>query len=211
MNEYETQEEEIHWNTPVYVKQEAETTEEFMAKKVFHQADFLNAVRCWINARCIALGNKEIYYYRHYGFLIDLMQVLKKDLDQVLSSPSYYPAIEKARKEGLKKLQRLSSSLESDLKIAYDNLPSELTDLISDETNADDLRKALGGLDTSNRRELLGAAPDGFEMLADPFEGTSIQKEQSQPKETSVETPKVETETAAPRRKTFSFNKKSAS
>ncbi len=165
------------WQEPVYQKQQNETIEEFMAKKTFHQVDFLNAVHCWINARCIQLGNKEIYAYRHYGFLIDLMEEAKKDVQEVLSDPKYYPAIENVRANGLKKLQRIASSLESDLKIAYDNLPSELTDLISDETQASDLKAMLGAIDTSNTPELLGAAPDGFEMLEDPFAGTSIEKE----------------------------------
>ncbi len=195
------------WQEPVYTKQESETIEEFMAKKAFHQVDFLNAVQCWINARCIALGKKEIYTYRHYGFLVDLMEETKKDVQEVLSAPKYYPAIETVRADGLKKLQRFITSLENDLKTAYDNLPSELTDLISDSTNADDLRKMLGAVDTSNKPELLGAAPDGFEMLEDPFEGTSIAKEMK--KKTTPQTPAGTT--SQPSKKSgLSFTKKTA-
>ncbi len=198
------------WQEPVYKQQENETIEEFMAKKAFHQVDFLNAVQCWVNARCIALGNKEIYTYRHYGFLIDLMEETKKDVQEVLSAPKYYPAIESVRQEGLKKLQRFITSLENDLKTAYDNLPSELTDLISDQTSANDLRKMLGGLDTSNKPELLGEAPDGFEMLEDPFEGTSIAKEMK--KKTTPQTPAgITSAPTQPVKKTgLSFNKKTA-
>ena len=195
------------WQEPVYTKQENETIEEFMAKKAFHQVDFLNAVQCWVNARCIALGNKEIYAYRHYGFLVDLMEQTKKDVQEVLSAPKYYPAIEAVRQDGLKKLQRYIASLESDLKTAYDNLPSELTDLISDSTSANDLRKMLGAIDTSNKPELLGEAPDGFEMLEDPFEGTSIAKEMK--RKSTPQTPAGTT--AQPPKKTgLSFNKKNA-
>ncbi len=192
-----------NWRIPVYQQQPAETNEEFMAKKVFHQLDFLTAVRCWINARCISLGNKEIYSYRHYGFLIDVMEEAKKDLKIVLASPTFYPAIEKARKDGLNQLQSSLKSLESDLKIAYDNLPSELTDLIADSTNVDDLRKALGAVDTSNKPELLGVAPDGFEMLDDPFDGIDTEKT----KITSSQTD----QNGIQKKKTFSFNKKNAS
>ena len=191
------------WRTPVYKPEKQETNEEFMAKKVFHQLDFLTAVRCWINARCISLGNKEIYSYRHYGFLIDLMEETKKDLEIVLASPTFYPAIEQVRAEGLKLLQSALKALESDLKIAYDNLPSELTDLISDSTNVDDLKKMLGALDTSNKPELLGVAPDGFEMLEDPFDGIDTSKTKitsSQSDQNSIQ-----------KKKTFSFNKKNAS
>ena len=205
---YDTEEDnqasdEDFWQTPVYVQQKAESNEEFMAKKVFHQTDFLNAVRCWVNARCIALGNKEIYTYRHYGFLVDLMETTKKDMQEVLSDPTYYPALESVRKGGLKKLQSLMVSLENDLQIAYDNLPSELTALISDSVNSDDVRASLGRLDTSNKPELLGVAPDGFEMVEDPFEGLSLE-----PKKPL----KTEKEKTTTKKKTgLSFNKKNAS
>ena len=197
---------EDFWRTPVYVPQKGETTEEFMAKKTFHQSDFLNAVRCWINARCIAEGNKEIYFYRHYGFLIDVMEETKKDLKEVLSSPKYYPAIEQIRPDGIKQLQSLLTLIENDLEIAYDNLPSELTDLINDTTNANDLRNALGGLDTSNKPELLGAAPDGFEMLEDPFEGLKLEpkKPRGTPAGTAAQKEKA-------KKSGLSFNKKNAS
>ncbi len=191
------------WKTPVYEQQKTETNEEFMARKVFHQLDFLTAVRCWINARCISLGNKEIYTYRHYGFLIDVMEESKKDLEVVLASPTFYPAIEQVRVDGLKQLQSFLKSLESDLQTAYDNLPSELTDLISDSTDVSDLKKMLGSLDTSNKPELLGAAPDGFEMLDDPFVDIDTEKKQitsSQKEENGIQ-----------KKKTFSFNKKTAS
>lgn len=190
------------WRYPVYEIKKSETNEEFMARKVFHQMDFLNAVRCWINARCISLGNKEIYSYRHYGFLIDLMEETKKDLDVVLASPAFYPAVEQVRADGLKQLQTLIKSLESDLKIAYDNLPSELTDLISDSTNVNDLKQMLGAIDTSNKPELLGVAPDGFEMLDDPFDGIDIQKTKN--------TSSQNQENGIQKKKTFSFNKKTA-
>ena len=205
---YDTEEDnqasdEDFWQTPVYVQQKAESNEEFMAKKVFHETDFLNAVRCWVNARCIALGNKEIYTYRHYGFLVDLMETTKKDMQEVLSDPTYYPALESVRKGGLKKLQSLMVSLENDLQIAYDNLPSELTALISDSVNSDDVRASLGRLDTSNKPELLGVAPDGFEMVEDPFEGLSLE-----PKKPL----KTEKEKTTTKKKTgLSFNKKNAS
>lgn len=191
------------WRTPVYEPQQPETNEEFMSRKVFHQIDFLTAVRCWINARCISLGNKEIYSYRHYGFLIDIMEETKKDLEIVLGSPTYYPAVEQVRPDGIKQLQSFLKSLESDLKTAYDNLPSELTDLISDSTNVNDLKKMLGALDTSDKPELLGVAPDGFEMLDDPFDGIDTEKTKIPPSQKD--------QNGIQKKKTFSFNKKNAS
>ena len=61
----------------------------------------------------------------------------------------------------------------------------------------------LGALDTSNKPELLGVAPDGFEMLEDPFDGIDTSKTKitsSQSDQNSIQ-----------KKKTFSFNKKNAS
>ena len=150
-----------------------ETNEQFLARKAFKQLDFVNMVHSWMDARCISLGNIEIYTYKHYGFLIDAMEQTKKDIKEVLSSPAYYPAIEATRPNGLQMLQNSLVALEKDLEIAYDNAPSETTALIKDDVNPDEARRMLGMIDTSNKKEYLGPAPDGFEMLDDPFDDTN--------------------------------------
>ena len=150
-----------------------ETNEQFLARKAFKQLDFVNMVHSWMDARCISLGNIEIYTYKHYGFLIDAMEQTRKDIKEVLSSPAYYPAIEATRPNGLQMLQNSLVALEKDLEIAYDNAPSETTALIKDDVNPDEARRMLGMLDTSNKKEYLGPAPDGFEMLDDPFDDTN--------------------------------------
>lgn len=164
-------EEEMPEAEPVpYVAPVPETNEQFMAKKAFHQVDFINSVRSWINARCIALGQIEIYAYKYYGFLVDVMEQTKKDVEEILSDPVYYPAIEQERENGLQIMQNMLRSLEEDLQIAYDNAPSEATPLIDDDLGTSDLKNSLGRLDTSNQKEYLGPAPDGFEMVDDPYE-----------------------------------------
>ncbi len=147
-----------------------ETNEQFLARKAFKQLDFINIVHSWMDARCISLGNIEIYNYKHYGFLIDAMEQAKKDIQEVLASPAYYPAIEAARPNGLQTLQNSLVALEKDLEVAYDNAPSERTALIKDEIDTDEARRMLGMIDTTNRKEYLGPAPDGFEMIDDPFD-----------------------------------------
>ncbi len=152
-----------------YQPEQPETNEQFLAHKAFRQLDFVNTVHSWIDARCIGLGNIEIYNYKHYGFLIDAMEQAKKDIQEVLSSPAYYPAIETARPNGLQTLQNSLVALEKDLEVAYDNASSETTALIRDEIDTAEARRMLGMVDTTNRKEYLGPAPDGFEMIDDPF------------------------------------------
>ncbi|MBQ9090330.1 MAG: hypothetical protein IJY58_04710 [Alphaproteobacteria bacterium] len=155
---------------PQYQPQKPETNEQFLAKKAFKQLDFVNGVHAWIEARCIGLGNIEIYKYKHYGFLVDAMEQARKNIKEVLASPAYYPAIEATRLNGLQTLQNSLVALEKDLETAYDNLPGEITNLIKEDIDSDEARRMLGMLDTSTRKEYLGPAPDGFEMIDDPFD-----------------------------------------
>ena len=155
---------------PHYQPQKPETNEQFLAKKAFKQLDFVNGVHAWIEARCIGLGNIEIYKYKHYGFLVDAMEQARKNIKEVLASPAYYPAIEATRLNGLQTLQNSLVALEKDLETAYDNLPGEITNLIKEDIDSDEARRMLGMLDTSTRKEYLGPAPDGFEMIDDPFD-----------------------------------------
>ncbi len=156
--------------TEKYQPEKPETNEQFLARKAFKQIDFINLVHSWMDARCIGLGNIEIYNYKHYGFLIDAMEQAKKDIQEVLASPAYYPAIEATRPNGLQTLQNSLVALEKDLEVAYDNAQSETTSLIHDEIDTDEARRMLGMVDTTNRKEYLGPAPDGFEMIDDPFD-----------------------------------------
>ncbi len=161
-------------NAPVettpYQPEEPESNEQFLAKRAFRQLDFVNSVHAWIEARCIDLGKIEIYNYKHYGFLIDAMEQAKKDIQEVLASPVYYPALESVRPNGLKTLQNSLVALEKDLEIAYDNSPTESSPLVNDEIDSEEARKMLGMVDTSNQKEYLGPAPDGFEMIDDPYQ-----------------------------------------
>ncbi len=205
-------EEENWWHTPVYEPQKAESNEEFMARKTFHQLDFVNAVHSWINARCFQLGNIEIYAYKYYGFLVDAMEQTKKDIQEVLSSPAYYPAIENTRKDGLKILQNNLVSLEKDLKIAYDNAQSDVTPLIADDLNTNALRNALGMLDTSNKKEYLGPAPDGFEMVDDPYtQQEELPMEKVKKQKETIKKTSQNTQNSVQRKISFSFNKKNPS
>lgn len=209
--------EESSWKNPVYVPQKADTNEQFMAKKTFRQLDFVNAVHAWINARCITLGNIEIYAYKYYGFLVDAMEQAKTDIQEVLSKPTYYPAVEEVRKDGLKILQNSLLSLEKDLKIAYDNAQTDITPLIAENMNTNILKDALGKIDTTNKKEYLGPAPDGFEMIDDPYAETESQVEtleeqrESKNMRAQVKSASQKKQNSVQRKISFSFNKKNPS
>ncbi len=155
---------------PVFTPEQPDSPEQFMIKKTFRALDFANTLKSWINARCIQEGNIEIYAYKHYGFLIETLQLVHDDIESLLADPILYPAIEQVQENGLKTLQNSLVAIKKDLSIAHDNMPSDSTNLIGDDINTDDIKKSLGMLDTSNQKEYLGPAPDGFEVMDDPYQ-----------------------------------------
>lgn len=209
--------EKNNWKNPVYIQQKTDTNEQFMAKKTFRQLDFVNAVHSWMNARCFSLGNIEIYTYKYYGFLVDTMEQAKADIQEVLSNPAYYPAVEATREGGLKILQNSLLSLEKDLKTAYDNAQTDITPLISENVNTNILKNTLGEIDVTNKKEYLGPAPDGFEIIDEPHtkpisqlteieNGTKFENMNAQTKNTSQKA-----QNSIQRKISFSFNKKKPS
>ncbi len=138
-------------------------------EKVFRQMELTQNVQAWITARCIELGNIEIFAYPHYGFLVDLMRQTKRDIQELLADTDQLGAIAASYEDGVKRLQNMQISLERDLEIAEQNGTSEETDLLRDDLSRQDIQKTLGQLDTSGTPEYLGPAPDGFEPLMDPY------------------------------------------
>lgn len=160
-----------------------ETSDEFAIRHAFDTLDFIKRVQAWTAARCIALGNIEVFSYKYYGFLVDAMEQGKNQIRNILSNPSLYPLLEKKYENGLQILQDNLLSLEEDLRIAYANAQSDVSPLVREDLNAEEAKKALGVLDTSNTKEYLGPAPDGFEVLEDPYEEldeTQLKKEYDQ-------------------------------
>lgn len=139
-------------------------------EKVFKQIAMTQSVQAWIAARCIELGNIEVFAYPHYGFLVDLMQQTLNDIKSLLTSQELLVSIDASYPNGIRQLQNMQISLEKDLQIAYQNTDSEETPLTKETLNDSDIRRVLGRLDTSNQPEYLGPAPDGFEAVMDPYE-----------------------------------------
>ncbi len=141
----------------------------WMVEKIFRQMELTQNVQAWITARCIELGNIEIFAYPYYSFLVDLMRQTKQDIQNLLSDTELFDVINATYEDGIKRLQNMQISLERDLEIAEQNSTSEETDLISEGLTRQDIQKTLGRLDTSDTHEYLGPAPDGFEPLMDPY------------------------------------------
>ncbi len=155
-------------NHPIVEQQKAEPI--WAVEKVFKQIAMTQSVQAWIAARCIDLGNIEVFAYPHYGFLVDLMQQTLKEIKELLASQELLASIDEAYSNGIRQLQNMQLSLEKDLQIAYQNTNSEETPLTKESLSGADVKRLLGRLDTSNQAEYLGPAPDGFETIIDPYE-----------------------------------------
>ncbi len=163
-----------------------ENSENWLVEKTIREIIFVRQVQSWINARCIELGNIEKYAYKHYGFLIDLVRCTLKDIQSVLSNNALYPLVENKRKDGILFLQNTQLYLEQEIASAEENCESDITPLIADSIGREDLKKALGVIDTTQTKEYLGPAPDGFEEVADPYE-TARQDRQLQQEYSTLE------------------------
>lgn len=145
----------------------------FMVDKIERQLDFLHQTQAWISARCVELGNIEPYTYTYYGFLMDVYQQTVRDIQSVLTNADSYAVIQQKRPDAIKKLKDTEVVLKSELDFSKDLFNTNPAPLIDQDVSANQARQTLGGLDTSMKKEYLGPAPDGFEMLDDPYETES--------------------------------------
>lgn len=147
-----------------------ESEEEFKVNRVFRQIDFKSAVQAWVSARCIELGYTNNYKYRYYGFLVDVMDRTIEEINAILADETLHDFVERKKQGGIHFLQNQLIALEKESKDAHDRITADLSPLPREGLSADDVRKALGQMDLSGEKEYLGPAPDGFEMLEDPYQ-----------------------------------------
>ena len=136
-------------------------------EKIRKQADMTKEIQSWVAARCVSLGNREVFAYPYYGFVVDVMRQTRKDIQLLLDSEEMLREVNENYPGEVRHLQDYQVSLDKDLEIAQQNGISDETALISDELTGDDARRVLGQLDTSNTPEFSGPAPDGFEVILD--------------------------------------------
>ncbi|MGN1063275.1 MAG: hypothetical protein ACI4QM_03015 [Alphaproteobacteria bacterium] len=149
---------------------EAETEQSWRVGKMFRQLDFISNVQAWISVRCFELGYTDFYTYRYYGFLVDVLDRTIEDLKELLADTSVYDVIMAHRPDGVAFLQNRLLAFEKESKEAHEGVLSDLSPLPREGLSVDDLKNRLGDMDLSGKKEYLGPAPDGFEMLEDPYD-----------------------------------------
>ena len=149
------------------VAEKPKSKEFWIVDKVRKQVDMTRAVQAWVAARCVSLGNREVFAYPYYGFVVDLMHQTRDEIQEILNSGDLLQEVNAVDPGIVKELQDYQISLDKDLEIAAQNGVSEETSLINDELTGEDAKRILGQLDTSNTPEFSGPAPDGFEVILD--------------------------------------------
>lgn len=147
-----------------------ESEEEWKINKVFRQIDFEGQIQSWISGRSFELGYSNPYNYRYYGFLVDVMDKTIEEIKEVLADTKLYDLIERKKKGGVHYLQNQLIALEKQSKEAHESVASDLSPLPREDLSVDDLKKTLGQMDYSTEKEYAEPAPDGFEMVEDPYE-----------------------------------------
>lgn len=181
--------------------------EPFEIQKIKKQIALAQDLQAWIAARCIHLNKKNVYEYPFFGLMLDMMEETKNDITAVFEAPELAAFQEPDNPTGAY-LKEVKEALDADLTVAYRYLESQPSDLIKQGLDALTVRKTLGALDTSDTKEVIGPAPDGFEPLMDPYEALderAVQAEYSQ-----IETKVLSKEDVGPdEAQTFSLKKTS--
>ena len=124
----------------------------------------------WLSAWCLRMDDAEKTDYPHYGFIVDLMHDLKEKTLIVLENQLLEDLVDVEIPGGRASLERLVSSLEKEI----EDLPIDFQQSTSEKIKLN-AREILGAIDTSNVKEEMDAAPDGFELMDDPYAASTEQ------------------------------------
>ena len=176
----------VDFNAPTSVTQVP--TEEFINPKEVMQgetqmvtqnwdlANFLRQKRLyddannWLSAWCIRMDNSEKTDYPHYGFIVDIMHDLKEKIQTVLENQLLEELVEREIPGGQDAMKRLLSAIEKEL----DDLPDDFKISTAEKIKLS-AREILGAMDNSQEKEFIGPAPDGFELMDDPYAASTEQ------------------------------------
>ena len=125
------------------------------------------------------MKNIEIYAYPFYGFIVDLLRQVLKDMESIQADEAKAAAIETDFEGGQEAFDREKESIKHDIELAEQNCESATTALISEDIDMDEVKRTLGTIDDSDTVEYVGPAPDGFELLDDeaPLDEATIKKQ----------------------------------
>ena len=108
--------------------------------------------------------NAERTDYKYFGFIVDLMVDLKNNIQDMLSNPLLDEYMEIQLDTGRKGVEDFLTSLQKEL----DGLPDEWRPTEDEEDI--NLHDVLGDIDNTTNKEYIGPAPDGFELMENPYE-----------------------------------------
>ena len=151
-------------NDPQLVSQNWDITAYLKQKELF------DAANNWLSAWCIRMDNAEKTSYPYYGFIVDLMHDLKEKAQLVLENQLLEDTVDQDVPEGRIGMERVVEAIDKELEILPDEFKTSTAEKV--KLNA---REILGRIDTSTEREEIEKAPDGFELIDDPYE-TSTQQ-----------------------------------
>ncbi|MBP5534794.1 MAG: hypothetical protein J6Y03_04740 [Alphaproteobacteria bacterium] len=143
-----------NWDIAAYIKQ----------KELFDSANN------WLSAWCIRMDNAEKTAYPFYGFIVDLMHDLKEKAQLVLENQLLEDLVDREIPDGRDGMKRVMEAIDEEFEYLPDEFKTSTAEKI--KLNA---REILGKIDTSTEREIIEKAPDGFELMDDPYEASTQQ------------------------------------
>lgn len=161
--------------SPIREPKEAEKDPQFVSLNwditaYLKQKELFDAANNWLSAWCVRMDNAEKTSYPHYGFIVDLMHDLKEKAQIVLENQLLEDSVEQDVPDGRIGMEKVVEAIDKELETLPDNFKTSTAEKI--KLNA---REILGKIDTSTAREEIEKAPDGFELIDDPYE-TSTQQ-----------------------------------
>lgn len=166
---FEKEHREEQYEKPLYAAEGVSYDIPFEIAHFLREKALYEGMDAWISSRCVNLNKIEKTEYPYYGVLVDLMQSVVKDCNELLSRTDLGPSIEMWIAGGRRELTRLHVALSELISSQEDMYKTSLEDLL----DPDKMREVLGKLDLSNRKEKREPAPDGFELVDDPFSSES--------------------------------------
>ena len=160
---------ESSYQKPAYAEEGVSYDIPFEVAHFLRERALYEGMDSWIGSRCVNLNQIEKTEYPYYGVLVDLMRSVVSDCDALMSRSDLGNAVETWIPGGRKELIRLREALNALIDGQEDMYKNSLEDLL----NPEKMREVLGKLDLSNRKEKRDPAPDGFELIDDPFSENS--------------------------------------
>lgn len=137
-----------NWDIAVFLRQ----------KKLYEEA------ANWLASWCVRMDAQDKTEYPFYGFIVDLMYDLKDKAHNILDNQLLDEIVEKDVAGGRQAVQKVLDALDKEI----EGLPDDLR-LSTAERMELSAREVLGEIDMKQEKEDIGAPPDGFELMDDPY------------------------------------------